>query len=356
MATTSTIGTTGRDYSTIQAWHDAFATGGWIGECYNDSEFAVTSTISLSGKTTSVTDFMTLRCGAGQSFRDHADKLTNPLKYDQTKGVGVSKTNSYDNVLAVAEPFTTITGIQFKHVFGLVLINDISSGASSNVIEDCILSGDTNNSPVLTWRMGTARNCIIINIGSNGSGVSGNYPVSTPVFVNLTIVRPSDVTAAGNGIAAGSGTYTVKNCAAFGFTNFSSGGTPGGSNNCSSTTISFGTSNQASKTYANQFVGTTNAAQDFRLKTGADCIDTGVTDTTNLPAANDIVGTARPQGSAWDIGAWELVTAAAPAASTFIGGWPLVLGPAAHALLALKENARITRRRALSFLGWRDGK
>jgi hypothetical protein len=35
-----------------------------------------------------------------------------------------------------------------------------------------------------------------------------------------------------------------------------------------------------------------------------------VTDTTNIPTAADIVGTARPQGSAWDVGCWELIMTA----------------------------------------------
>ena len=68
------------------------------------------------------------------------------------------------------------------------------------------------------------------------------------------------------------------------------------------------------KTYTSQFVdtGTTVGNRDFRAKTGADILDAGTTDSTNVPNANDIAKTARPQGSAWDIGAWELVVAAAP--------------------------------------------
>jgi hypothetical protein len=78
MATTSTIGTASRNYSTIQAWHDAFSTGGWIGECYNDAEFV--EDVTMTGKTTSATDYIELRTASGQSFRDHANKLTNALR------------------------------------------------------------------------------------------------------------------------------------------------------------------------------------------------------------------------------------------------------------------------------------
>jgi hypothetical protein len=133
------------------------------------------------------------------------------------------------------------------------------------------------------------------------------------------VVRPSDKTAGGSGFTkVGGNSVTVENCAVFGFSNFNSGTVSGltGSNNCSDQTIGFGSSNQASKTYANQFQNTLDASQDFRLKTGADCFDTGVTDTTNLPAANDIANTSRPQSTAWDIGCWELIVAA-PATPQF---------------------------------------
>ena len=39
MATISSIGTGSRNYSTVGAWLAAFASGGWEGECYNDSAF-----------------------------------------------------------------------------------------------------------------------------------------------------------------------------------------------------------------------------------------------------------------------------------------------------------------------------
>jgi hypothetical protein len=55
---------------------------------------------------------------------------------------------------------------------------------------------------------------------------------------------------------------------------------------------------------ANQFV---NPANDFRLKTTSNLIDAGRADAVDLPSAQDIYRTSRPQGSAWDIGAFELV-------------------------------------------------
>lgn len=60
-------------------------------------------------------------------------------------------------------------------------------------------------------------------------------------------------------------------------------------------------------TYTSQFQGTTASALDFRVKSGANLINTGTSDSTN--GATDIAGTSRPAGSGWDIGSWEFVSA-----------------------------------------------
>jgi hypothetical protein len=74
-----------------------------------------------------------------------------------------------------------------------------------------------------------------------------------------------------------------------------------------------------SKTATNQFVGAANT--DYKLKTGADAIDAGYTDTTHIPSATDVYGTARPQGSAWDVGPHEVVAAGAPAYRARVVRW-----------------------------------
>lgn len=67
--------------------------------------------------------------------------------------------------------------------------------------------------------------------------------------------------------------------------------------------------------YADQFqnIGTIPANRDFRLKAGSGLINAGIANTAGVPAANDIFGTARPQGAAWDIGPHEFLAAASPA-------------------------------------------
>ena len=64
-----------------------------------------------------------------------------------------------------------------------------------------------------------------------------------------------------------------------------------------------GTSGVTQTTMSAAFENVNDATRDYRLKTGSALLDTGTTDASNTP--NDIVGTARPVGSAYDVGAWE---------------------------------------------------
>ena len=112
----SSIGTTGRDYSTLQAWEDACpanlvtADQIWKGECYNDSEF--TAKVVISGQTTDATRYVWLTAAAGQSFQDHASARTNPLVYDQSKGVGVR--GGPDSLVTLNSDYARATRLQIK--------------------------------------------------------------------------------------------------------------------------------------------------------------------------------------------------------------------------------------------------
>lgn len=315
MATVSSIGTVGRNYATHALWLLSFAAGGWEGEEYNDTEFLVTTPISFSGHGTSAPNYIKLSAAAGQGFRDNANALTNALKYNVTNGAGIRSATNYINVISVAESFVTLFGLQVKHSSagggGQRPIN-MSGAPSSCVLDSCILELVTASAgqPVVQWQVGTITNCLLIQRSATGNGLNFNYPTGTPSATNCTIVRPSDVTASGNGIQSSTGAWKAVNCAVFGFTTFNSGGTPTScSNNASDVAIGIGSSNQASKTYTAQFQGTLNASSDFRAKAGADLLENATS--TGAPAL-DIVGTSRPQGSLYDIGCWELASGNVP--------------------------------------------
>lgn len=321
MSTTSTIGTASRNYSTITAWNAAWATGGWIGQCYNDSEFSTaTETIPITfSQATTSTDFITLQTGHGQGFKDNANAKTNALAYNVSNGVGVKGVSGNSQFFAMNVKFTTIQYLQFfwNTTADRGLINTANlTGANLPLIDSCIfqlnIGGGTDfGAAMLQMDGGDCQNCVFIrqSSGGSGDGVGFNYQVAT--LENCTFVRASDLASHGVAVTSPGGaaqTNTIKNCAFFNFATIKSGGvTLAGSNNCSDLTVGFGSSNQNGKTYANQFVTTTITGADYRLKSGADCVDNG---TSSGTPTTDIIGTIRPQGSAYDIGAWELAAAA----------------------------------------------
>lgn len=304
-AITKTIGTTGRQYSTIAGFEAAIPADivssdeTWTGECYNDSEFSERP--DFAGATTDATHWIKLTAAAGQSFADHADKLTNPLRYDQSKGVGLALTGSYGNGWNnTGQNDLTIERIQSKQAgngYGPAM------SATRSLIRDWIHEQQSASTGISTPK-GINIVCITTVSGADGIRMTTGYE-----YYGCLAVRCSDVATTGTGF---SGTYsptgiTIRNCASFGFaTAFYAGAAYSGSagNNCTDAASAPGSSNQVSKTFANQFVSTTTSAKDFRLKTGSDCVGNGFTDATNEPT--DIVGTTRPQGSAYDIGPWEL--------------------------------------------------
>lgn len=311
---TSTIGTTGRDYSTVQAWEDACpanlvtADQVWRGECYNDSEFTVAGTVlAIGGMTVDSTRYLELTAASGQSFIDHASVSSNARKYDATKGVGLRATNAFgyavDNGGGVN--YCRFSRLQFQggtHAAGTTCVYQENS--TDNDWNQCIFGGPGETR---VGGIGTRiRNSLIIA----DKGSVGLRPKYGADVYNCTIVWPSDVSNTGTtGIVSNDSGNIVQNTAVFGFATASSGtfDTTNSKNNATDLGSIVGASgNQVSKTYANQFQNTTTASRDFRPKAGADTIDNGTTDSTN--AATDLIGTSRPSGSAYDIGAEEYVT------------------------------------------------
>lgn len=321
---THTIGTSSRNYSTLQAWEDAIPAdlvadgNSYVGECYNDSEF--TARVSIAGHTTSSSNTITLTCATGQSFSDNASVQSNALRYNQANGVGLLVSTDYGSCIDTQVAHVTISKMQMKAsgFQGRAVVS--SSGDAPNVHwHRNILQGRVDNNGAFNYvvinngRFGKfTQNVVIASAATTGGGgLKLTYQASTEPIVGNTFVVPSDRAAGTNGVLMNANvSATLTNNAVFGFaTSFANTGTAlAGSNNASDVTIGFGTSNQASKTYANQFQNTTNASLDLRLKTGADCIDNGVTDSVN--GTPDIAGTTRPVGAAYDIGAWELAASA----------------------------------------------
>lgn len=313
---THSIGIGGtHDYSSLPAWAAVIpanlVTDGnaQVGQCYfngsGDGEFvSATTLLTLSGHTTSSTYNITLTTGAGQSFRDNASVQTNASNYNASNGVGIRCSGAYNAAISAPDLNVVYSGLQIK---AGVSASCIVGSGSTNIatIINCILTSGTGVVSTLDLK---ATNTLFLLTGSGRSAVVSVSSASA--FYFCTIAASSDVvTKPTNGVLSSYGTCTLENCAVFGATNARSGS--------SAYTITTCMTDQASPptgfttvTYANQFVNTTIASGDFREKAGADLQGAGTADSTN--GAFDIAGTARPQGTNWDIGCWELIVAATP--------------------------------------------
>jgi len=334
MSVTLTVGTSGRQYST---WASAIALGipsnisstgsntPYILEAYNDSEFYSTSgaLVSLTGITTDAVNTITLTAAPGQSFVDNASAQTNALKYNQANGVGLRVNCSYSSLMYTNVPNINISRLQ-------LYLQGYGGGAiclqtdDHNYVSQCILQ-ETNGNPsgdavYFPGYASTIENSLIYSGAAGLRGITAAY--DSLEICNCTIVAPSNIGNTNYGVAGLSETWKIYNTAVFGFgTNFYTGsGTYSGSNNASDQAIGFGTGNQPSLSYSSQFQGVTSSAPDFRLKTGSALVNAGATESSIITSATDIVGTSRPQGSAWDIGAWELKGASGAVLSTTPSG------------------------------------
>lgn len=310
---TKTIGT-GGDYSTAQAWEDALPatlTEAEVGQLKNESH---SDNLTISGITTSATYTLTLECVTGGSFRDHANAATNALYPNASYGAIITNSSNYDNCITISSVnYCTIRNIQILKS-GAPSAGIAAASADNNTIESCLIQSKPTSSVIrINGASSLIQNCCAINAGTGGYGIEADSG-STPIK-NCTVVRPTVNSSASTGIKGTYATPVVTNCAVFGFSTSLSGANASSDYNASDTTISVGSNNQASKTYANQFVDTggTLANSDFRLKTGADCIDTGTS--SGMPSV-DIVNQSR---ASYDIGCWEF-QAPATGTSYIVGG------------------------------------
>lgn len=332
---TSTIGTAGRNYSTLQAWEDACPANLvtddkiWRGECYNDSEFASGSgtLLTIAGMTTDATRYVELTAAAGQSAFDHASVRTNPLRYDQSKGVGLRAHTSYSgHAVLDSVPNTRISRLQVKST----TTTGAAIACQTNVVhlKDVFLETTAHQRCVTESGNGSTFYNLVafvhaISTGATTFGTIHNYYGFTAV--GCTVVLSSDgapgSSAKSNGFACASG-GKIQSCAIFGFFKPTDGTFDTGNcfNNATNNASGLpGSSNLHSVSFSQTtpFVDADKDSLDLRAISGTSLIDAGVRDATNAP--NDISGTARDTTPT--IGAWEISSAVinSGAGAAFVG-------------------------------------
>ena len=310
-----TIGS-GRDYSTLQAWEDAApanlvtADQVWEGQVYaegggTNGEWVISSSLTISGSTSDSTRFKRLTTAAGASFADAGSKV---LRYDTAKGVAIRATGSYfnSNAIAISEAFAEVIKVQVKGTAGTNGHAVYVTASNFRLLNAIVESGNRVSSGVKFELGGSS--AVISNCVSIGGVI---YTAASPAFTNctfLTDASSADFTVPGYGIKA-----TFKNCALFGFAAEGSGVSSSSSYNATNLSSFTGSNNVTSLTASSQFENSTyGTSLDLRLKAGSALLNAGTS--TGAPAT-DIYGTSRPQGSAYDIGAFELPASGIPALS-----------------------------------------
>lgn len=322
MATiTSTIGTASRNYSTLQAWADTIpadvvASGNsYLGNAYNDSEFtgSYPSVLDFGAHTCDATHTITLTAAPGQSFQDHPTVRTNPLNYDQTKGVAVRNTGSYTVVInsansgaTAASSYVIITRLQVKSLTanGAALSNGGAGEYFGNLVKDCIVVGNIN------WSMGDNINVMNILPYVSGYGIASGGVSVVSKCIGCTTVTLFGTSPGTTGFYGKNYLVTsLYSCAAFNFTNPSqavgSGSFSTSSNNGTEKSTGFpGTANVYNIPFSSStpFVDGTS---DFRPIAGTPLSNAGF---LHALAPNDITGT--PRSATPTIGCWELASAA----------------------------------------------
>jgi hypothetical protein len=332
-ASTASIGTSARDYSTITLWEADLddgtiygAGGNAVGECYNDSTFD---------------EYVTINGGGTVGLSSVTITVAETERHDGTAGSGARNVRTANGGFVI-----TTVGRQVSLLWleidanGQGTTGGVYNGTGSNTdlitIGNMIIHDSTANNSSNRAIYGTgsytvfstvAYDCIRGNNMSNGThvaiGVASNRNVKA---YNVTMHNCGNSrSASGNnayGISVGDDEAAdqIKNCICTDtfsadptgiVRDFNLGIASTSDYNLSSddTADDRGSNSLISKTSSNQFVSTVGGSEDLHLKSAADAIDAG-TDLAATPdgVQYDIDGRDRDaEGDTWDIGAHEFV-------------------------------------------------
>jgi hypothetical protein len=193
---------------------------------------------------------------------------------------------------------------------GAVLLN--STSITGTVISNCIFKGNTvasyGGSAISSKAAYTAKNCLFAD---NGDGIFTFYTATlASTFQNCTFAN--NLTSGGDPTSINLVNLTPKyeftNCLFYKISSFT-GQTPTLTNCAFDMAVPSEATNSLTGLSTDDFVDATNAtitSRDYRLATGSRAIDAGTDlSTATSPVTKDILYVNRPQGSAFDMGAYE---------------------------------------------------
>lgn len=331
---TKSIGTSGRDYSTIAAWESDLsnlavynAGDDAVGECYNDSVFDESFTISDSGFVIGLIAIK-LKAASGE-------------KHDGTPGSGVKikhtgtvshevpiwrvnyNKDTYGSHLVDIEDleFADVTISTGVSVYGLDL------GTDNTIMSRCLINNITHSfvggvnlyifSPSNRCRP-IIQNTMLFNCGKTGTSGSVNGRVRAMFLVNsanskvdnCTIHNIYDDDASANSYGAFNGVYRntiITGCDE----DFKQQSGSSSDYNLSSDATAFGANSVTSAVIANIYASTVQGSEDLHLKADSPALSVGLDLGSTNEVNKDIDGETR--GSEWDIGADQCATCSAVA-------------------------------------------
>ena len=301
-----TIKSAGGDYTSLSAWEatlPATLTEVETAECYN---FALSDNVAIAGSTTSAANYIRIYAPLTERHDGRARAVSGiGFRISDSTGAGTVRHGSNSHVRC--------EGIEIEQTGGsnaLQISSAVSVGSDIRV-EKCIIhdvltgSGYTISAAASNLNL-TFRNNIVF-----GSQRSWDTRGSTSVLVeNCTFWRhAAEIGLVSDTEATITNTYSGH--AGGASDDFWSGGSPAGNNNISSDTSATArfASSVNSVSGSAVFTSVTSSSEDFRLLAGTNAlVDVGATLGT---VTDDIIGTARPQGASFDVGAFEHVVAAA---------------------------------------------
>ena len=338
---TKSIGSDGRDYSTITLWDAALggAAGGSgndaIGEVYNDSAFDESPTVADN-----TPDTITLRAASGEEHDGTAGTGARIVrsttasflfKFDGTNIAAIETLEFDANRKSNSTAVEIITGsgnpsgarrLHRCLAHGLLTTSDTTTGVDcdgNTSVQNCLIYDIDNQAggaaaniglklPTGSARDSQAFNCTVHNVNKNGTGSSTGISVNDDASNTCQNCIVTDTNNEGVGSAVDFSPASPSNATM--------------DHNLSSDNTASGTGSLTSKASADQYVSNAEGSEDLHLASGADAIDAG-SDLGTSPASVeiDIDGRDRDsEGDTWDIGADEYVAAPPASKAHVLGG------------------------------------
>ncbi len=261
---------------------------------------------SIGGSTGNSINRAELTTAIGASFRDHPDAQTNLLAFNGFYGAGIVNTAASLGINSQSGEGFKISKLQVFNVWGYgTPLYFIATGSNLCEADGCIFETNTaGDAGFIYGASALVRNSLFVKHENVSTHNEIAFVANGATAINCTFVHVGGGNVT-NGILGGYAAATLANCAVVGALNIYGGTAP------TVTTSYTDLASAGGFTGGIAFDGTTfadvsSAIHDLKLVTGSPLIDVGTDDATY--AYEDIVGTARPQGSATDVGAWEFVS------------------------------------------------